>query len=121
MLYGLETWVLTLITKRVLGRFHHRVARRLTGRQPWRGRGGVWIKPPLEDVMAEAGLQEVETYVYRHQNTAAQYITARKIMDLCLAEKRRPGPRVANMWREQDCLDLMGGRKAAWDSEQMER
>ena len=62
--------------------------------------------------MAEAGLQEVETYVYRHQNTAAQYITARKIMDLCLAAKRRPGPRVKTRWWEQEGLELEGMRKA---------
>ena len=83
-IYGLETWVMTPHIGRVLGRFHHRVARRLTGRQPWRGRDGVWIKPPLEDVMAEAGLQEVETYVYRRQNTATQFILATPIMYLCL-------------------------------------
>ena len=50
---------------RVLGGFHHRVDRRLTGRQTWQGRDGVWTYPPLEDAMAEAGLQEVETYVSR--------------------------------------------------------
>ena len=35
MLYGLYTWVLTPRIKRVLGGFHHRVACRLTGGQPW--------------------------------------------------------------------------------------
>ena len=41
---------------RVLGGFHHRVDRRLTGRKPWRegyGRGGY---PPMEEAMEEAGL-----------------------------------------------------------------
>ena len=33
MLYGSETLVLTPYMKRVLGRFHRRVALRLTGRQ----------------------------------------------------------------------------------------
>ena len=42
--------------RRVLGGFHHRVALRLTGRQPWRGRDGVWVYPPLEDTTVEAGL-----------------------------------------------------------------
>ena len=42
--------------ERVLGGFHHRVARRLTGRQPCIGRDGGWVYPPLEDAMAEAGL-----------------------------------------------------------------
>ena len=47
--------------------------------------------------MVEAGLQEVETYVSCCQNIVAPYIATRYIVDLCLAEKWRPGPRVA-MW-----------------------
>ena len=69
MLCGLETWVLTQRMKRVLGGLHYRVARRLTGRQPRRGQERVWVYPPLEDEMEEAGLQEVETYVSRCHNT----------------------------------------------------
>ena len=49
------------------------VARRLTGWQPQKRQDGVWIYPPLEDVMSEAGLQGVETYVSGRQNTVAQY------------------------------------------------
>ena len=81
--------------KRVLGSLYHRVAHRLTGRQLWRGRDRGWFYPPLEDAMADAGLQEVETYFYRLQNTVVQYIVTRTIMDLCMAEKWRPGPRVS--------------------------
>ena len=61
MIYGSEKWVMTLCMGRILGGFHHRVARSLKGRQPWRGRDRVWVYLPLEDAMAEAGLQEVET------------------------------------------------------------
>ena len=63
LLYGSETWVLKPRMQRVLGRFHHRVARRLTGRKHQKGRDGGWVYPLLEDAMTEAGLQEVETYV----------------------------------------------------------
>ena len=97
VLYGSETWVLIPRMQRVLGGFHHRVDRRLTGRQPQKGQDRGCVYPPLEDAMAGAGLQEVETYVSRRQNTEAQYIVTRPIMDLCLVAKRRPGPRVA-MW-----------------------
>ena len=54
---------------RVLGGFHHRVAHILTWRQPWKGRDGVWVYPLMEDAMAKAGLQEVETYTSRLHNT----------------------------------------------------
>ena len=63
MLYGSETWFITPHTGRVLGGFHHRVARTLTGRQPWRGRNGIWVYPPLEEAMVELVLQEVDIYV----------------------------------------------------------
>ena len=64
--------------------------------------------------MTEAGLQESDTYVSRHQNTVAQYIATRPIMDLCLAAKRRPGTRVEIRWWEQEGLDLEGIRMEAW-------
>ena len=49
---------------------------------------------PLEDVMAEAGLKEVETYISCCQNTVAQFIAIRPIMNLCLAAERKPWPQV---------------------------
>ena len=73
------------------GRILQQGARRLTGRQPQRGRDGGWVYPPLEEAMAEEGLQEVEIYVSRRQNTAAQFIATRPIMYLFLAAARRPG------------------------------
>ena len=59
LLYRSEVWVMTLLIRRVLGGFHHRVACRLTEGQPRTGRDGVWIYPQREDAMTEAGLQEV--------------------------------------------------------------
>ena len=56
MMYGSETWVLTPYTKSVLGGFHHRVDRRLTGWKLQKGRDGGWVYPPLKFVMAWAGL-----------------------------------------------------------------
>ena len=86
--------------KRVLGGFHHRVACRITGWQPLKGWYGGQVYTPLEDAMAEAGFQEMETYVSLHQNTVAKYIATRPIQDLILGAKRRPGPRVEIQWRE---------------------
>ena len=61
LLYGSDTWFLMPRMKRVLGGFHHRLACIMTGRQLRKGRDGGWVYPSLEDEMAEAGLQEVET------------------------------------------------------------
>ena len=62
--------------------------------------------PPLAETVAEAGLQEVDIYIYRLHNTVTQFISTRPIMDLCLATKRRQGSRVDNQWWDQEGLEL---------------
>ena len=57
---------------------------------------GVWVYPPIEDAMVESGLQEVETYVSRRQNTITHFIATRTIVELCLEMERRTGSRVLN-------------------------
>ena len=106
-----ETWVLTPRMQRACS---------LTGRKTRKGWDGVWVYPPLEDAMAEAGLQEVETYISCRHNTVEQYITTRPIMDLCLAAKLRPGTRVEMWWWEHEGLDLEGMRTADREAEQTE-
>ena len=76
--------------------------------------------PTLAESMAEARLQEGDTYVSRRQNTVAQFIVTRPIMDLCLAAERRPGSRVAKRWREQDIMDLDGTRITDQEAKQTE-
>ena len=56
--------------------------------------------------MEEAGLQEVEIYVSLRQNTVAQFIDTRPIMDLCLAADRRLWSRLTKYWWDQVGLDL---------------
>ena len=70
--------------------------------------------------MAEAGIQEVGTYVSCRHNTVEKYIATRTIMYLCLSAKKRPGQRVKMRWWEQEGLDLEGMRTAAWEAERME-
>ena len=70
--------------------------------------------------MAEAGFQEVETYIYRCQNTATQFIATRPIIELCLAVERRQGSRAANQWWQQYRLDLEGMQTAAQEEKRME-
>ena len=41
--YGSEMWIMYPRIGRTLGGFHHRVAHRLMGRQPWRGMDGTWV------------------------------------------------------------------------------
>ena len=63
--------------------FHHRLSCQLTGKKPWRFPDGGWGDPPLGELVRQAGLEEVKTYITRRHNTFAQYIVTRPIMELC--------------------------------------
>ena len=83
LLFGAETWVVTPKMERALSAFLHGAARRLTGRQPRREKEGDWHYPSLEGGMKEAGLTDIRTSIMRRQNTVAQYIATRPLLDLC--------------------------------------
>ena len=65
LLFGAETSVLTPMMERALSSFQNRVARRLIRRQPSRRGYGSWYHPLLVAAMAEAGLEEIGTYITR--------------------------------------------------------
>ena len=71
LLFGAETWVMTPKMEQALSAFLHGAARRLTRRQPRRGRDGEWQYPSLEGGMEEAGLTDIRTSIQRRQNTVA--------------------------------------------------
>ena len=59
LLYGSDMWVRSPRIGSTLELFHHRVAHILMGRKPRMGLDGMWVYLLMEEVMAEAGLQEV--------------------------------------------------------------
>ena len=61
LLFELETWVVTPHIKHLLGGFHHRVARRISGNFSQRWADGMWDHPPLGGAMREAGIKDTET------------------------------------------------------------
>ena len=76
---------------------------------------GMFLYPPLEEVLSEAGLQEVETYVSCRKNKVAQCIDTRPIMYLFLVSERRLGTRVSKRWCEQEGLDLVVILTEVWE------
>lgn len=64
-LYGSETWVTTSTMMKKLETFHHQAARGLTRRhiRPYPDNEGEWIIPPTKEVLEEAGLQTIDTYI----------------------------------------------------------
>ena len=83
LLFGLETWVVTPRMERALNSFMNEAARRITGRQQRRGWDGKWFYSSLEWAMKEAGFKDVRTSINIRQNTVAQYIATRPLLDIC--------------------------------------
>ena len=94
ILFRAELWVLTKKMESALDAFQGRVARRLTGRQPCRGRDGKWFYPSLAGAIKEAGVVRARTSVLQRQNTVAQFIVTRPILGLCEVAERRRGTQV---------------------------
>ena len=84
--------------ERALSAFIHGAARRITERQPRRGRDGKWFYPSLGGDMKEAGLSNVRTSINRRKNTVAKYIATRPLLDLCEGAKHREGAWVTMRW-----------------------
>ena len=55
--------------------------------------------------MKEAGLTDVRTYINRKQNTVAQYISTRPLLDLCKGATKIEGARITLRWWEQLVID----------------
>ena len=105
LLFGAETWVVSPRMERALSSFIHGAARRITGRQPRRGWDEKWFYPLLEGAMKEAGFTEVRTSINRRQNTVAQYIATRPLLDLCEGATQRGGVRVTMRWWDEKGID----------------
>ena len=112
-LFGSETWVLTARIEKALDSFQSRVAQKITGRQPRRGKDGSWYYPSLSVAMKETGMVPIRTSILRRQNMVAQFIATRPILDLCKKATRRPGTQVARRWWEQTGIDWKGARERA--------
>ena len=100
-----------------LDAFQGRVARRLTGRTPRRGRDGKWFCLPLAGAFKDAGIVRVRTSVLRRQNTVAQFVAMRPILALCEGSERRGGARVTQRWWEQKGIDWKLARERSKNAE----
>ena len=98
LLFGAETWVVTPRMERGLSGFIHGAARRMTGRQARRGRNSAWHYPSLEGAMRESVLTKIRKSIANRQNTVAQYIATRPLLDLCEGARAREGARVPMRW-----------------------
>lgn len=103
LLYGSETWTTTQSMLKILNGFHHRVARRLTGRQPFFSRREQsWIYPATERLLEETGMFTMEVYLQRRVSRLVEHIATRPLWDLCWDAPRRSGSPAGQMfWWDQ--------------------
>ena len=55
--------------------------------------------------MKEAGFTDIRKSIKRRQNTVAQYIATRPLLDLCEGKTQRGGARVTMGWWDQKGID----------------
>ena len=105
LLYGCETWVITPRVLQVLGGFHHRVARRLSGLMPrFLPQEERWDYPPIEDALREAGMYSIKHYIGVRQNTLAEQVATRPILELCEGTEPASGsPSRLYWWTQARC------------------
>ena len=107
LLFGSETWVLTSRLEKSLNCFHFQAMRHMSGMGPKRQQDGVWVFTPIGEALVTVGLEDIGVYITLFHNTVAQYIVPCPIMDLYLAEERKPVLRLSRQWWEQPALDIL--------------
>ena len=113
LLFGAETWVVTPCMGTALGGFQTQVVRRLTAKLLRRATDWTWKYTSAAAAKEMEGLLTMEEYVRRCQNTVAQYIATRSLIDLCEGSERSPKARFRMQWWEQAGVDLAGAMEAA--------
>ena len=63
--------------------------------------------------MQEAGLEGIRKTITRRQNTVAQYIATRPILDLCEHTMQKSGARMSRRWWDQEGIDLKAAKERA--------
>ena len=59
-----------------------------------------------------AGFQTMEEYIWKQQNTVAQYIATQSLLDLFEGSERAPGAWVGMQWWDQEGINMAGAREA---------
>ena len=67
--------------------------------------------------MKEAGFTTIRNSITNRQNTVAQYITTRPLLDLCEQNKRRGGARVSRQWWDQKGIDWETAKAGAAETD----
>ena len=80
---------------------------------------GTWVYVSIGAALEMVGLEEIGAYIARRQNTVAQYILTRPVMDLCLVEEWKTGMRLYMQWWENTTLYILRIRARHAEEEKM--
>jgi len=103
LLCGCESWTMTDAMWTVLKGFHHRAVRRMADMMAYRGPGGGWIYPSLEEALKKAGVCTMEHHVSKRQQRVVDCVSTRPVWMHCMAARRQPGtsPRTVHWWDQK--------------------
>jgi hypothetical protein len=87
LLYGSESWVLTLAMEKQLQGFHRRCAQYITGQNIRQNKDGTWTYLSTENVLKMAGLWTIQEYIKSRHNTVMKYARSRFIYWQCEESK----------------------------------
>ena len=108
-----ETWVVTPYMGKAMGGFHNQVVRWFMGRLSQRTQDRKFTYNLAAIAREDSGFLTMEKYIRWHQNTDAQYIATRSLLDLCEGSERAPGARVGTQWWNQAGLNLERDREVS--------
>jgi hypothetical protein len=111
LLFGSETWNLSLPSLKCLEGFHKRAAWRMAGKRPTKLPDGTWTYPNSVAVLDEVGLKTIAHYIGMRRQHIASYIVDKPIFQTCMDGVRRRGSGVRQFWWAQS-MDLETARAA---------
>lgn len=108
LLYGAESWVLSLAMEKKLNSFHHRCARYITGQHIRQNPDESWTCPSSEYVLIKAGLWTIKEYVRRRRSTVRRDIVAKFIYRKCEASQPlASNPNQLVWWKSDETANLL--------------
>ena len=85
LLFGSGMWVMTPQLEKPLEVFNHHTVQWMALMGPKCLRDGTCLYTFIGAALEMVKMEDIRVYIARLQNTVAQYIATRPIMDLCLA------------------------------------
>ena len=107
LLYGAESWTISLRELEALERFQKKAMRYMTGRHIQKDSSGVWHYPEHGEMMRMCGMKPMSHYIRKRRGTLRVYFQDYKLELLREVEKIGPPARAANkiLWWRQPWIE----------------